>query len=329
MLGVMSLADALQSAYQSTVRDGFLLERAERIASSYPASGHDRMRELFSIGMRRMNAAADLSDNQPVVAPILYREAAVAFIGAILASRGEAELGASDAAHAFERLDQLDPPIEGAPRDYDEGRRLLTSRDPFVFDRLGDDVRAKLATVAAVATWLQDSIEPRGVKHIRRLRIVRLALLGACALGLLAWGVALLVSPKNIALHKPFAQSSVHPNSSAPEGGLTDGSTSAYGVHTNLEANAWVRVDLQDVYQLKKIKIYNRRDGYFDEGLPFTLELSENGVDFTPVDRKLPPFESSSPWVYVANGKKARFIQVRGAPGRYVALAEIEAYGSK
>ncbi len=325
----MSLADALQSAYQSTVRDGLLLERAERLAASYPASAHERMRELFEIGMRRMSAAADLSDNQPVVAPILYREAAIAFIAAISVSRGEQELETGDAARAFERLDQLNPPIEGAPRDYDEARRLLTSRDPFVFDRLGDEVRAKLAMVAAVATWLQEAIEPRGVRHIRRLRIVRLAFLAACALGLIAWGIAILVSPKNIALHKPVAQSSVLPTSTAPEGGLTDGSTSGYGVHTNLEANSWVRVDLQDVYQLKKIKIYNRRDGWFDEGLPMTLELSENGTDFTPVDRKVAPFESSTPWVYVANGKKARYIQVRGTPGKYVALAELEAYGSK
>jgi hypothetical protein len=327
----MSLAGAVQRAYKSAVRDGFLLERAERIAASYPESGRHRMQELFSIGMRRVGAAADLADNHPVAAPVLYREAAVAFIAAILASRGETSgLATGDAGQAFERLDQLDPPLEGAPPDFAEARRLLTSTDPFVFDRLGTDLQDRVQQVASATAWLQEAIEPRAVTQIRRSRILRLAVIAACSLGLLVYGVVSLFSPKNIALHKPVAVSSIHHSSTAPEGGLTDGSTSSsYGVHTDLEANPWVRVDLLDVYQLKKIKIYNRKDGFFDEGLPFTLELSENGVDFAAVDRKVAPFESSSPWVYVANGRKARYIRVRGAPGKYVTLNELEAYGSK
>jgi hypothetical protein len=247
-----------------------------------------------------------------------------------LASRGETPgLTTADAGHAFERLDRLDPPLEGAPPDLAEVRPLLTSADPFVFDRLEADLPTRVNQAAAVAAWLQEAIEPRAVSHIRRLRLLRLVVIALLAIGMLVWGGVNLFSPKNIALHKPVTVSSVHHSSTAPEGGLTDGSTSSsYGVHTNLEANPWVRVDLLDVYQLKKIKIYNRLDGYFDEGLPFTLELSENGVDFTAVDRKAAPF-GSSPWVYAANGKKARYIQVRGAPGKYVTLNELEAYGSK
>jgi hypothetical protein len=137
-------------------------------------------------------------------------------------------------------------------------------------------------------------------------------------------------SPTNIALHKRVITSSVHPNSTAPEGGFTDGSSSgAYGVHTNVEDNPWVRVDLGDVYQLKKIKIYNRGDGWFDDCLPLTLELSENGVDFTPVDKRTTSFSQWSPWVFSPGGQKARYIQVRGTRGKFVALSELEAYGKK
>src|SRR5262245_22228521 len=117
----MSLADVLQSAYKSTVRDGFLLERAERIAASYPLSGQQTMREFFQAGVQRMNAAADLAESQPVAAPILYRSAAVAFIASILASRGETvEIEAEDAGKAFELLDGFRSELPPAPPEFDE-----------------------------------------------------------------------------------------------------------------------------------------------------------------------------------------------------------------
>jgi hypothetical protein len=90
-----------------------------------------------------------------------------------------------------------------------------------------------------------------------------------------------------------------------------------------------VRVDLGDVYQLKKIKIYNRGDGWFDDHLPLTVELSENGVDFTPIDRRTTSFSQWSPWVVAPGGQRARYIQVHGAKGKFVALSELEAYGKK
>src|SRR5262249_14143168 len=124
--------------------------------------------------------------------------------------------------------------------------------------------------------------------------------------------------------------SSTHPSSNAPEGGLTDGSTSgAYGVHTAVEDNPWVRVDLGDVYRLKKIKVYNRGDGWYDDGLPLTLELSENGVDFAVIDRRTASFSQWSPWVVAGEGKRARYIQVHGSRGKFVALSELEAFGKK
>jgi hypothetical protein len=33
--------------------------------------------------------------------------------------------------------------------------------------------------------------------------------------------------------------------------------------------------------------------------------------------------------VFEAKGRKARYIQVRGAPGKFVALGELEVYGKK
>jgi hypothetical protein len=331
MLRRMNLPNALKRAYVSVVRDAFLLEKAERLAAGYPTSTQERMRELFKAGVRWMNAASDLSDGHPVAASILYRHAATALIGAILASRGETiELDSRDAAPAFDRLDGLHVELPDAPRGLEETRRLLTSRDPLIFDRLGNDARSELEVIASVVPWLCNGIEPRTVRRIRTIRMLRLGMVAMAVLALLIWSALKLMAPKNIALHKPTMASSVHPYSTAPEGGLTDGNTSGpYGVHTNVEANPWVRVDLQDIYRLDKVKVYNRNDGYYDEGLPFTLELSVDGTDFAAVDRKEGSFDKSSPWVYAAKGRRVRYIQVRGNPGKYVTLSEIEAYGGK
>ncbi len=328
----MSLAETLQRAYKSTVRDAILLEKAERIAAGYPASGQHRIRELFEAGNRRSNAAADLIENQPAASGALYREAAIAYIGAILASRGEPfEFAASDAKRAFEQLDGVRGELAEPPPDLEEARKLLAVNDLLVLDRLSENEAARsVQAIANTVGWLHGSIEPRTVPQIRRLRILRLVVIGAAVLALLVWGGMSLFSPTNIALHKPVTQSSVHPNSTSPQGGLTDGSTSAaYGVHTNLEENPWVRVDLGAVYRLKKIKIFNRSDGWFDDCLPLTLELSENGTDFAQVDRRTTSFGAWSPWSYSAGGARARFIQVRGVKGKFVALGELEAFGKK
>jgi len=61
-------------------------------------------------------------------------------------------------------------------------------------------------------------------------------------------------------------------------------------VHTANEAKSWVMVDLGTMQKLGKVKIYNRGDGWFDEVLPLTLELSSDGASFTEVERLTTPY---------------------------------------
>src|SRR5262249_13777103 len=103
----------------------------------------------------------------------------------------------------------------------------------------------------------------------------------------------------------------------------------AYGVHTNVEDDPRVRVDLGEVYQLKKIKISNRTDCCFDDALPLTLEISEDAVTFTVLDRKTTSFSQWTPWVLSPAGMRARYIQIGGPNGKWVALGELEANGKK
>jgi hypothetical protein len=110
---------------------------------------------------------------------------------------------------------------------------------------------------------------------------------------------------------------------------LTDGviSGATYGVHTDVSDAPWVQVDLLAVYALDKIKIYNRGDAFFDDGLPMTLQVSDNGVTFVDVETRTKLFGQTTPWVAKARGLKARFVRIRGARGKYVTLSELEVFG--
>jgi hypothetical protein len=328
----MTLAETFQRAYKSTVLDAFLLEEAERIAASYPASGQHRLRELFRAGMRRDRAATDLLESWPVVAVILYRDAAIAYIAAILEARGETvEFGSGDIKRALAKLDAVRSELSDPPEEFERVRTLFASADPLALDHLdGRDAVLSARAIDATVSWLRDTIEPRTVVEIRRSRFLRLVLVGLAGVGLLVWLGMIIFSPANIALHKRVIVSTTHSKSTAHEGGLTDGSNGeAYGVHTAFEHNPWVRVDLGDVYQLKKIKVFNRTDCCFDECLPLTLEVSENEDGFTEIDRRTTTFSQWAPWVFSPDGKRARYIQVRGPAGKFVALSELEAYGKK
>jgi hypothetical protein len=152
----------------------------------------------------------------------------------------------------------------------------------------------------------------------------------ALLFGVVTWKAGASMRAKNIALNKPVTASSFYPLADFAPGGLTDGETAGtYGVHTNREGAPWVQVDLGEVFRIDRIEIYNRNDGWFDDGLPMALLVSENGQEFISVDTRRESFGSSSPWTYLAHERRVRYIRVKGAPGSYVALGEIEAFGKK
>ena len=226
----------------------------------------------------------------------------------------------------FRELENNDLP--GSERELDE---LLLANDPLVLDRLPrEEAMRRLGSVRDVVDALRDLNEPRSLGRIRAVRIVRVALLGILVVGLFAWLVVAILRPTNIALHKPVMVSSVHPLATGTPTGLTDGVTAGtYGAHTNKEEAPWVQVDLTSVYRIDRVKIYNRGDGWFDEGLPMTLAFSENGKDFVVVDTRTQTFGQWLPWTFDAKKMPARYIRVNGASGSFVALNEIEVFGKK
>jgi hypothetical protein len=329
----MGMRETLGRFSRVPVIDAFLLGRAERTVASYPEARRDKMKEFFSAAELRARAADDLFED-PVASLPLFREAGLLYMAALVAVTPDASLNEplrpAEVVEQFEKLDKARP-CPCPKRDLDSFSQLVTGADPMAIDRLPPNEAVERAkSIHAVVGWLRELTEWRTVGQIKVQRYLRVALLVCVVVGTPAWGLNAALTPKNIALHKPTSQSSSFPGASCPPGGLTDGVTSgAYGVHTNKEENPWVQVDLGDLYRIDTVKVYNRGDGWFDEGLPMTLELSENGTDFVEAETRSKSFGDWVPWTAHVGKKKARFVRVRGKKGAYVTLGEIEVFGKK
>lgn len=312
-------------------RDAFLLERASRrIASRSPEQQH-RIRELYDAATTRAGVARELVDSrQHGTAFTLLKDAIVLYLAAIAIENDGDPL--QRVSYVNGEVDALlaKGALPNPPAELEDLRFWLDEPDPLAFDRLAhDEALAWRAKIDVLIDYLRDLVDPRTERELKVARAVRLSAVGVVVAALLSAFAWKALAPTNLALDKPVSVSSHHPQSKAPPNGLTDGSTSGpYGVHTRAENEAWVMVDLQGVYRIDRIKIFNRNDGYFDEGLPFALELSENGTDFIEVEQRTKPFSRWRPWIHEGDGKAARYVRVRKVGRGYVALGELEVYGS-
>jgi hypothetical protein len=308
------------------VREALLLEGAVRRAAGYDDGARPRMRSFVRAARERAFAAdAALDDGPSASALSLYREAAVLFMAARVTVEGaEAPAEPLDDASVLAQFRAL--PERGGVG----GRAALdelVAAPPIGATPAEASARAEAAR--ETVRWLGTLVEPRGLPELRFDRAVRSGALGLAAVALLLWLGAGLFSRENIALHKPVTTSGVHPSATSPPSGLTDGviSGAGYGVHTALGDAPWVQVDLGAIQEIGEVKIYNRGDGYFEDCLPLTLQLSKDGVTFVDVATRTTTFSQRRPWVFKAHGSAARYVRVRSARGKYVALSELEVYG--
>jgi F5/8 type C domain len=331
----------IQNAYAALVtqtRDLLLLESAERKVRAFAPAQQQTIRSLFEAATMRSAVADDLTDaHNTVPALILYREAAELFILALLVSRDPSlDIEAVEAGGVWKQLADLAEKgdLGPLPPSFEEATTVLRPmKGRLALDELSpEELAAKRALVETTVGWLRGLLEPRSLRDLRWSRTFRITAAIAIVGALLVWGLSRIFSSPNIALNKPVSVSSRHPLSSAPPdgSGLVNGTIEpSYGIQTTKDASAWVMVDLQDIYKVSKVKVYNRGDGWFDEGLPFVLELSENGKDFTEVDRRTQSFSQISPWTYSAKGRAARYVRIRTPASGYIALSELEVTGKK
>ena len=319
------------SARARAAWDGLLLRDRERVAEDCAAAARDDVRALAIAGRTRAQVAERLLEGDFTSALTLYRDSAIFYLAAVLAARtGNTPPDPLRGDDLLARVEELGVALDGTAARasfLDQVR----APDPRAVERLAPAEAAEIARAARlVVRDLAALVEPRDPDAIRLLGRARVAALAVVGLVLIVWFVAGRVGSRNVALHKPVATSSVHASAIFPSNGLTDGVTGGgYGVHTNLEAVPWVSVDLLSVYVIKQVKVYNRSDGWFDDGLPLTVQLSVNGNDFVDVATRTATFTPNEPWTVTVAHKPGRWVRVRGGAGKYVALSELQVFANR
>jgi hypothetical protein len=327
-------ATPIDSTLSARARDVFLLKGAERAVRSFTPEQHAVVRKHFDAAQRRASVADDLSDDRnAAVAFVLYREAVTLLISAVSTARSPNDAGIDGlrARDAFERLHALAQggQIPQLPSFVAETESVLAEDARLAFDRRApEDLLSKRKYVEQTLRWLSELIEARTLNEIRATRLVRVFIAGAIIVMAVVWGVARATRPVNLALGKTVTASSRYAQSTAPadHSGIVNGDIEGtYGLHTNSTPGtpSWVTIDLGTPTAFKKIRIFNRADGAFDDQLPLILELSDDATTFTPVETRATSFSARSPWIYAPpGGGKSRYVRIRG--DKYVALTEVE-----
>jgi hypothetical protein len=327
------MGDHLKSM-ASAARDAFLLRRKLAQVATLSRDRQIAMRTYFDAATRLAAIADELTDEDGAVAAlILYREALPLLVSAVAMFRDDAyEAPAVDAGSPWDTLAAL--AARGAilplPAHVDQSKAILSFQGTLALDQLTEAERlAKRRTVQTTVSYLRRLVEPRSLPELKTARLIRVASLLIVLVLALGWVGYRITRLPNLALHKPVTISARFALGTAPvdNSGLVNGEIeAAYGIHTSL-GSGWVMVDLRKNYKLSRVKVYNRADTLFDAGLPFTLELSKDGVQFDVVDRRTVGFTSTSPWVFEASSstRPARFVRVSST--NYVALTELEVYG--
>ncbi len=315
------------------IRDWFLLEGAERQIRSLSPERQSLVRTYYQAGSRRVLIADELIDDAGLVpALVLYRAAAGLLGAAVVAAADPGAAPDASLEGSWDRLGTLasSGAIPAPPAALAEARAILLVADPLTFDdATPETLRSWHATVKSALRWLRDLVEPRTLREIKVNRGLRLAICAGALLFLVWRCVGVLFAPANIALHKKVTISARFAQSVAPtdNSGLVNGKIeSNYGIHTAV-GSAWVMIDLGAVHPIGDIVVHNRTDGWYDEGMPFFLELSVDGTRFTEVDRRTTHFSAADPWISPGRGTPARYVRIRS--NQYVTLTEVEVHEGK
>lgn len=322
-----SVAFPLVGTIRSAYHDGLLQKRALERVGRYSSAQQLDIQRLHKAAKERWRAARDLADGaQYVPALLLYRHAFALFV--LAADRAKPDSEPRRVADVSEAFALLAPLALVTPKGSERLIELLRDSRPLALD---DVPKRELPELYLAAEGLMASlgreVESRSLRRVKLRRALHFVGLALAGLVLLAFLISWALRPPNLARGKTVVQSSNNPDSTAAPGGLTDGSKrGTYGVHTNKEANPWVAVDLGKSRSIGRVEIFNRGDGWLDDGLPMVLEISEDGSSYAEVATRKTRFTESAPWVERLGGKSARWVRVRGRPGSYVALGEIEVY---
>lgn len=168
-------------------------------------------------------------------------------------------------------------------------------------------------------------MEPRSLGIIRVTRALRLSAVALGALYILYLLGARLWRGENLALRAQASASSQLEGTIDARGVINGKVENTFGVHTQKEADPWVRLDFGAERTIKQVIVYPRGDGYANESLPLILESSSDGQVFSAIATRRDPFTQQTPWV-VKSSISARYLRIHRNSFGYISLSEIEAY---
>ncbi len=299
------------------MRERLLLAEAEQRAAKYTVEQAERIGVLAAAAQSRAKVARELhAPRDDASAVALLREAIELRLRAGRVARGEAE-------DARASLDGL--PIAAADRACAE--RVLAIEDAALEALSREELEAMRDSLERVERACARAVESRSVSVIRMTRQLRhaaLALLVSFAIFHVAREV---ITPPNVALHRPVTASAFGYDSATPET-LVDGVTEARkAVTTTSGAGSWLAVDLGTNYQVTTVRLVNRQDQNFDAALPFWIELTVDGEHWTPVVKRRDHFRT---WTYDVpkdKGAWVRGVRLRCNATCAIGLNELEVRG--
>lgn len=314
----------------SRVTEALLLRKAAAIRRCYRPEQYDAIRRLHQMAQVRLSLADDTTDERFAEATLpLYREAIQCLIAALqLAHDPAATVTPAALTGLAEQLEALARKncIPSLPRDYSSVLGWLGEPLSTPSRNLQPSAAERRIQLERLAHWLNAHVQARSRGEIWTARTVRLSIAAAAVIGGSIWTFDALFAPSNWALNKPVTMSGRYPGTPDPQG-ATDGKiVGPYQAHTPRQDDPWIAVDLGRIVPVGRVEIHNRTDGLYADALPLILELSQDGSQFEPVDRRTRSFTGSRPWIYKAPARLARIIRVHGHQSGYVVVTEIKAY---
>lgn len=266
-----------------------LRERATRAAD----------RALKLAGLTLAPEQSELAD--PLLAKLLLSESFVRAVEAIT----QTELGSiGEARVAFAACDALPA--------------RFMQRGLAHAEELEGDAALDLDRLRKLEAWLVELL--RFSRKGRRSRTTRRAL--AAVIVLVAASAALLLPRLYI---KPGWTRYAWRTSSAFTGFARAGTLGAplkdgLLLHTNLEREPWVVIDMNEVRSIREVIVENRRDCCFERALPLVVELSSDGRKFSLAGWKKTVFAE---WTLSFEPREARYVRLRSEAETHLHLTRI------
>jgi hypothetical protein len=294
----------------------------------------DEARKWSRAARARLRIAEQLDPEREFPAALaLYREGLTALVAAAVAStrRTPSADDLSGIGAAWRALERVWPDlaIDADPSQFGTVRDVLCKTPPLLAPPLApaealataDALRRLVATLERSVRLASHSPPSRRLG----LRIAGLAVISS-AVAAAAWWIA---SPKDLALHCPVALSSTHPNAFSPPNGsgLVNGKVEyTYGVHTDVQDDPWIQLDLQRPVRIRRIVVHNRGDGWFDGAVPLFVDVGMDENSLQPLDHRDKLFTRTDPWVIDRIDQTVRYIRLHKKGHTHIALSEVFVY---